>query len=102
MSVARAYGKAPWAPELRTLEELLARPAWMADAACAEHPELKFVPSRGEPTEALHAVCRPCLVLDECLAFAVADETLQGVWRGTSTRERRDYRAARRVSALSA
>jgi len=64
----------------------------MADAACAEHPELRFVSSRGESTEPLKAVCRRCLVLDECLAFALADESLQGVWGGTSTRERAAYR----------
>jgi WhiB family redox-sensing transcriptional regulator len=64
----------------------------MADAACAEHPELSFVSGRGESTEPLKGVCRGCLVLDDCLAFAMADESLQGVWGGTSTRERREWR----------
>jgi WhiB family redox-sensing transcriptional regulator len=86
------YGEAPRAREAHSLEELLGRPPWMADAACAEHPELRFVSSRGEPTEPLKAICRRCLVLDECLAYALADETLQGVWGGTSTRERDAYR----------
>jgi WhiB family redox-sensing transcriptional regulator len=89
---ASVYGEAPWTRERHSLEELLARPPWMADAACAEHPELRFVPGRGEPTEPLKGVCRRCLVLDECLAFAMADESLQGVWGGTSTKERNEYR----------
>jgi hypothetical protein len=68
------------APEPGTLEELLARAPWMADAACAEHPELRFVSGHREPTEPVKAVCRRCLVLDECLAFALEDETLVGIW----------------------
>jgi hypothetical protein len=73
----------------------------MADAACAEHPEVRIVSGRGESTEPLEAVCRRCLVLDECLAYAMADETLQGVWRGTSARERDAYRkgVARRTKS---
>jgi WhiB family redox-sensing transcriptional regulator len=89
---AGVYGEAPWAREPHSHEELLGRPPWMADAACAEHPELSFVPSRGEPTEPLKGVCRRCLVLDECLAYALADPDLQGVWGATSKRERDDFR----------
>jgi hypothetical protein len=69
---AGVYGEVPWSREPHTLEELIGRPPWMAEAACAEHPELRFVSGRGEPTEPLEAVCRRCLVLDECLAYALA------------------------------
>lgn len=92
---AGVYGRAPWAQEPRTLEELLKRPAWMADAACAEHPELQFVSGRGQSTEPLKAVCRGCLVRRECLDYALGDDGLQGVWGGTSTKERSEYRRLR-------
>ena len=75
------------------------RPAWMADAACIEHPEVEFIPpstsSEDHATRA-RAVCGRCLCRAECLAYALADPTLLGVWGGTSTAERR---AMRRRSA---
>lgn len=71
-------------------------PAWSADALCKEYPELEFVLiPRGAPVEPLKAVCRRCAVREECLQYALADEDLEGVWGGTSTRERREYRRAR-------
>ena len=73
------------------LADLLDRPAWMADAACREHPDLPWVPERGPDQgkiPAMYAICAGCLVRDECYAFAVeGDET--GVWGGTSVSERR-------------
>ena len=56
-------GEAPWAPERRIREELLGRRLWMADAACAERPELSFVAGRSEASHAdaigvVKAVCR--------------------------------------------
>lgn len=47
------------------------RPAWMADGACIEHPEVEFVPP-GPRTEqhayAAVALCAGCLCRAECLA----------------------------------
>jgi hypothetical protein len=51
-----------------------------------------WFPRRGEPNEPAMAICRRCLVLDDCLAFAVANPELQGIWAATSTRERGDFR----------
>ena len=67
----------------------LGPPAWAAYASCKEHTELHFVPGRGDPIEPLKAICRRCLVHQECLAYALADQTLVGVWGGTTERERR-------------
>jgi WhiB family redox-sensing transcriptional regulator len=64
------------------------RPAWMADAACREHPEVNFFPGRGRAAESAKAVCRACLVREECLAYAL-EHHLVGVWGGTTERERR-------------
>lgn len=72
----------------------------MADAACAEHPELEFVLLPGgvgtARIEQRKAVCRRCLVRQECLNYALADSDLTGVWGTTTTRERREYRGQSR------
>lgn len=70
--------------------ELFAGPAWYADAACREHPEVRWVGSdnSGPKVRAAKAICAECLVQAECLATAMDDPTLVGVWGGTTTRER--------------
>lgn len=76
------------------LAELIGRPSWMADAACQES-SLDFVPPRGTTPAAmaaLRAVCADCLCLKDCLAFALEDETLQGVWAGTTAQQRKRLR----------
>jgi len=45
---------------------LLARPVWMRDALCLEHPEVSWFPDRGEPSAAAVAICAGCLVRQEC------------------------------------
>ena len=66
------------------------RPAWMADAACREHPDVNFFPTQGEDVEAAKAVCAGCLVREECLAYARAERIPAGIWGGEGTRARRD------------
>jgi WhiB family transcriptional regulator, redox-sensing transcriptional regulator len=81
--------EAPAAEPLPTLADLIpARPAWMARAACRGMDSATFFPSRGEPTAEAREVCAGCPVAGPCLAYAVA-EGLEGVWAGTSKRERR-------------
>lgn len=65
------------------------RPAWMADGACQETPQVNFFPEQGESAEDAKAVCAHCLARDECLAFALAEGIEHGVWGGLSPRERR-------------
>jgi WhiB family redox-sensing transcriptional regulator len=78
------------------LAELLAgRPAWQRDALCLEHPEVDFLPARGEPSGPAKAVCVRCMVRDECLAVAMADSSLSGVWGGLSGGQRRALRRRR-------
>lgn len=72
-----------------TLAELEVRPAWMADALCREHPDVRFFVERGEDVRPAKAVCDACLVRAECLAYAIeAGSTLHGIWGGVSDRER--------------
>lgn len=76
-----------------------ARPAWMADAACREHPEVEFFPTRGERTDPAKAVCSGCLVRPACLAYATEHREAHGIWGGVSERERRRVRSAARRAA---
>lgn len=69
------------------------QPSWHADAACAEHPEVNFFPEQGEDWRPAVAVCNGCLVQAECLLWAVDNGPLDGVWGGTTRRQRK--RAAR-------
>ena len=77
------------------LLDLLARakPAWHADAACVEHPELTWFPAHGEDQTAAKAVCSTCLVVAECGSWALAQgPELQGIWGGLSGQERKRRR----------
>jgi WhiB family redox-sensing transcriptional regulator len=73
------------------LFELRPQP-WMTEGNCAGvDPEL-FFPQRGESSEDAKAVCRGCLVRAECLDYALSINERNGIWGGTSERERRAIR----------
>lgn len=76
-------------PAGQLLDGIARRPAWMADAACREHPEVEFHPTAGQPTAPAKAVCGGCLTRSECLAYAQAEGIDHGVWGGLSAQERR-------------
>lgn len=83
--------------EPASLLELLtgSRPSWYRDAACVEHRELSWFPELGQPAGPAKAICGSCLVVAECLDYALDDPGLVGVWGGTSPRERGRLRRAR-------
>jgi WhiB family redox-sensing transcriptional regulator len=89
-----------WAPKQGAGSDWmdLRSPAWTADAGCREHRELEFVllPRGVDPADVkrCRAVCRGCLVRKECLAYAMSDASLTGIWGGTTDRERRRLRTA--------
>lgn len=61
----------------------------MLDALCTEHPFVDFFPDQHESTAPAKAICRRCLVLDECLAYALElGSWLPGIWGATTQRER--------------
>jgi hypothetical protein len=76
------------------LETLVHRPAWMSQAACRGMPATVFFPDLGHTAEEARQVCRTCPVQGKCLSYADADSELDGVWGGTSGKERRRYRRA--------
>ena len=51
---------------------LSATEKWRLDALCLEHPEISWVPRRGEPTHQALEVCARCAVRTECADFAVS------------------------------
>ncbi len=75
------------------------RPAWHADAACAELPTDEFFPS-GSTGKAFDqitlakAICATCPVAVQCLDYAL-DTGQDGVWGGMTEDERRAERRRR-------
>lgn len=85
-----------------SLDDLVRRPRWHAQAACRGRGTGAFFPSPGDSLTAARAVCASCPVQAECLSAAVADAGLQGFWGGTSERDRRLIRRELRRSRTPA
>jgi WhiB family transcriptional regulator, redox-sensing transcriptional regulator len=64
----------------------------MRDALCQEYDRELFFPGRGASSEEARGLCGRCLVQRECREYALADDTLVGVWGGTSASERDQLR----------
>lgn len=70
--------------------------SFMNRGAClGADPDL-FFPERGQSTEPARAICATCVVVEECLEFALQHRELPGIYGGTSARERRLIRRERR------
>ena len=70
---------------------------WREQAECKDDPipDLWFVPPGDRHgIAAAKAICRRCPVAAECLAEALADPSIVGVWGGTGEGERAKLRAA--------
>ena len=70
---------------------------WRDRAACKDDPtpDLWFVPPGDRHgIAAAKAICHRCPVAAECLAEAMADPSIVGVWGGTSEVERAKLRVA--------
>jgi len=74
-------------------------PAWWGDAACAGADPALFFPTQGDNCGEAKAICATCPVTAECLEYAMAmGSAVEGVWGGTSARERRQIRRKRAVA----
>lgn len=79
---------------------------WRLRALCgAEDPELFFPIGNTGPailqTEEAKAVCRRCVVRDQCLDWALEAKMDHGVWGGMSEEERRALKRRQSRSARS-
>jgi len=63
-------------------------------AACRDLPTELFFPAEcdDDGAEAAKAVCRSCPVRRDCVAYALADPTLTGVWGASTEAQRRNRR----------
>jgi WhiB family redox-sensing transcriptional regulator len=71
---------------------------WQAQANCAGVDPDLFFPERGASTREAKAVCRACVVRQECLEYALVNGEKFGIWGGLSERERRRLRRQRAVA----
>lgn len=62
--------------------------AWRDDAACHSMPRSWWFPDKDSYAQA-RPICMSCPVREKCLAFALENQILHGMWGGTTERERR-------------
>jgi WhiB family redox-sensing transcriptional regulator len=63
---------------------------WREDAACLGLDAAIFFPeSEKEEEVVVEEICDSCIVQDPCLEYAVQREEKEGVWGGTTGKERR-------------
>ncbi len=71
---------------------------WQNSANClGVDPDL-FFPERGASTKEAKAVCRGCMVREDCLEYALSNGEKFGIWGGLSERERRRIRRQRALA----
>lgn len=85
-------------PNFDELLDLLSPPSWHRDAACKEAPESVTWFPKGTGAAA-KAICGACLCREACLAWALDQgPDLEGIWAGTTAKERRAIRAGQRAA----
>jgi WhiB family transcriptional regulator, redox-sensing transcriptional regulator len=75
----------------------------MQGATCRDEaydPEM-FFPRDGVGVIAAQKVCEKCVVVNECLEYALDNNIEHGIWGGKSERERRSLARVRRRLRLS-
>lgn len=61
---------------------------WARGAACIDADPQIFFPDRGQTVVAAKEICAGCLVVEDCLNYALTWRINQGVWGGASVAER--------------
>ena len=73
---------------------------WVRDALCSQVDTDLFFPEKGQASAPAKLICRRCPVIADCLQFALDHNIKEGVWGGTSERQRRELRGQRREPDL--
>ena len=68
-------------------------PDWRDKANCKGMDPNIFHQKRGETKDKAVAICVGCLVVKECLHYAMSNSIKTGVWGGLSERQRRKLRS---------
>jgi WhiB family redox-sensing transcriptional regulator len=86
---------------VNTKRDLHGDASFINKAACrgADPTSSVFHPKRGEDERPAKAICGGCPVTDECLAYALLNPTLSGIWGGMSHRQRKDIKRATKAAA---
>jgi WhiB family redox-sensing transcriptional regulator len=71
-------------------------PDWMAEGLCAQTDPEAFFPDKGGSVRHGKRICDDCLVMAECLDYALEHDERFGIWGGLSERERRVLRKQRK------
>jgi WhiB family redox-sensing transcriptional regulator len=74
-------------------------PIWHQLAACRGVDAEIFYPIDEDEAEDAKSVCEVCAVREACLEWALANRERDGIWGGTTERERRRMVRQRRRSA---
>ena len=75
--------------------------SWRQRGACRGlDPDVFYPPSDEEAAEA-KAICATCTVREPCLEFALTTREAEGIWGGTTSRERRRLLRQRRKTAAA-
>ena len=69
------------------------KPRWYDEAECKGLDPSLFYPDRGDSTAEAKAVCAMCPVQVQCAEHALATMEKNGVWGGTSERQRKAMRS---------
>jgi hypothetical protein len=82
---------------LKARRDRLSDLAWRARGRCQTVDPETFFPAPSEPADVALALCRSCDVQGSCLAWALDQGDCNGVWGGTTPRERRAMLVAWRL-----
>jgi WhiB family redox-sensing transcriptional regulator len=72
---------------------------WRKHAACRGIDPDVFYPISDEEAGEAKVICDQCAVRESCLEHALANREREGIWGGTTERERRRIHRQRRKSA---
>jgi WhiB family redox-sensing transcriptional regulator len=75
--------------------------SWRQRGACRGLEPDVFYPPTDDEADAAKAVCAECPVREPCLEFALSTREAEGVWGGTTARERRRILRQRRKTAAA-
>lgn len=87
-------------PRFLRAQNVYADPSWRTQGRCRTVDPETFFPLPTEPADMALAMCQACPVAAQCLRSALEAGDCEGVWGGTTPRERRAMLVAWRNSEL--